>query len=152
MRTRSINHGMKALFSAVLLIFACVNLSAQERVTASGTVIDENKIPMIGVSVIEKGTHNGTMTDIDGNWSMEVTEGAVLEFSYIGYTSVELPAAAGMNLQMEVDTRILEEVVVVGYGVQKKSSLTGSVSQVKAEDMEARTITSAGQALSLIHI
>ena len=87
------------------------------------------------------------MTDIDGNWSMEVTEGAVLEFSYIGYTSVELPAAAGMNLQMEVDTRILEEVVVVGYGVQKKSSLTGSVSQVKAEDMEARTITSAGQAL-----
>ncbi|MDD6253812.1 MAG: SusC/RagA family TonB-linked outer membrane protein [Candidatus Cryptobacteroides sp.] len=138
---------MKALFSAVLLIFACVNLSAQERVTASGTVIDENKIPMIGVSVIEKGTHNGTMTDIDGNWSMEVTEGAVLEFSYIGYTSVELPAAAGMNLQMEVDTRILEEVVVVGYGVQKKSSLTGSVSQVKAEDMEARTITSAGQAL-----
>lgn len=102
---------------------------------------------MIGVSVIEKGTHNGTMTDIDGNWSMEVTEGAVLEFSYIGYTSVELPAAAGMNLQMEVDTRILEEVVVVGYGVQKKSSLTGSVSQVKAEDMEARTITSAGQAL-----
>ena len=147
MRTRSINHGMKALFSAVLLIFACVNLSAQERVTASGTVIDENKIPMIGVSVIEKGTHNGTMTDIDGNWSMEVTEGAVLEFSYIGYTSVELPAAAGMNLQMEVDTRILEEVVVVGYGVQKKSSLTGSVSQVKAEDMEARTITSAGQAL-----
>ena len=147
MRTRSINHGMKALFFAVLLIFACVNLSAQERVTASGTVIDENKIPMIGVSVIEKGTHNGTMTDIDGNWSMEVTEGAVLEFSYIGYTSVELPAAAGMNLQMEVDTRILEEVVVVGYGVQKKSSLTGSVSQVKAEDMEARTITSAGQAL-----
>ena len=147
MRTRSINHGMKALFSAVLLIFACVNLSAQERVTASGTVIDENKIPMIGVSVIEKGTHNGTMTDIDGNWSMEVTEGAVLEFSYIGYTSVELPAAAGMNLQMEVDTRILEEVVVVGYGVQKKSALTGSVSQVKAEDMEARTITSAGQAL-----
>ena len=147
MRTRSINHGMKALFSAVLLIIACVNLSAQERVTASGTVIDENKIPMIGVSVIEKGTHNGTMTDIDGNWSMEVTEGAVLEFSYIGYTSVELPAAAGMNLQMEVDTRILEEVVVVGYGVQKKSSLTGSVSQVKAEDMEARTITSAGQAL-----
>ena len=147
MRTISINHGMKALFFAVLLIFACVNLSAQERVTASGTVIDENKIPMIGVSVIEKGTHNGTMTDIDGNWSMEVTEGAVLEFSYIGYTSVELPAAAGMNLQMEVDTRILEEVVVVGYGVQKKSSLTGSVSQVKAEDMEARTITSAGQAL-----
>ena len=147
MRTRSINHGMKALFFAVLLIFACVNLSAQERVTASGTVIDENKIPMIGVSVIEKGTHNGTMTDIDGNWSMEVTEGSVLEFSYIGYTSVELPAAAGMNLQMEVDTRILEEVVVVGYGVQKKSSLTGSVSQVKAEDMEARTITSAGQAL-----
>ena len=52
MRTRSINHGMKALFFAVLLIFACVNLSAQERVTASGTVIDENKIPMIGVSVI----------------------------------------------------------------------------------------------------
>ncbi|MGN1211131.1 MAG: TonB-dependent receptor plug domain-containing protein, partial [Candidatus Cryptobacteroides sp.] len=147
MRTKLINQGMKALLSVSLFILACLNLSAQGRLSANGTVIDENKIPMIGVSVIEKGTQNGIMTDIDGKWSLEVAEGAILEFSYIGYTTVNLPAAAGMNLQMKVDTRLLEEVVVVGYGVQKKSSITGSVSQVKSEDMEARTITSAGQAL-----
>ncbi|MGM9792401.1 MAG: SusC/RagA family TonB-linked outer membrane protein [Candidatus Cryptobacteroides sp.] len=147
MRTKLINQVMKALLSASLFILACQSLSAQGRLTANGTVIDETKTPMIGVSVIEKGTQNGVMTDIDGKWSLDVAEGALLEFSFIGYTTVDLPAAAGMSLQMKVDTRLLEEVVVVGYGVQKKSSITGSVSQVKSEDIESRTITSAGQAL-----
>ena len=147
MRTKLINQVMKAALCASLFILACQNLSAQGRISASGTVIDENKTPMIGVSVIEKGTQNGVITDIDGKWELEVANGAILEFSFIGYTPAVLPAAAGMNLQMQVDTRVLEEVVVVGYGVQKKSSLTGSVSQVKSEDMEARTITTASQAL-----
>ena len=147
MRTKLINQVMKAALCASLFILACQNLSAQGRISASGTVIDENKTPMIGVSVIEKGTQNGVITDIDGKWELDVANGAILEFSFIGYTTVVLPAAAGMNLQMQVDTRVLEEVVVVGYGVQKKSSITGSVSQVKSEDMEARTITTASQAL-----
>ena len=147
MRTKLINQVMKAALCASLFILACQNLAAQGRISANGTIIDENKTPMIGVSVIEKGTQNGVITDIDGKWELDVANGAILEFSFIGYTTVVLPAAAGMNLQMQVDTRVLEEVVVVGYGVQKKSSITGSVSQVKSEDIEARTITTAGQAL-----
>ena len=147
MRTKLINQVMKAALCASLFILACQNLAAQGRISANGTIIDENKTPMIGVSVIEKGTQNGVITDIDGKWELEVANGAILEFSFIGYTTVVLPAAAGMNLQMQVDTRVLEEVVVVGYGVQKKSSITGSVSQVKSEDIEARTITTASQAL-----
>ena len=147
MRTKLINQVMKAALCASLFILACQNLAAQGRISANGTIIDENKTPMIGVSVIEKGTQNGVITDIDGKWELDVANGAILEFSFIGYTTVVLPAAAGMNLQMQVDTRVLEEVVVVGYGVQKKSSITGSVSQVKSEDIEARTITTASQAL-----
>ena len=147
MRTKLINQVMKVALCASLFILACQNLAAQGRISANGTIIDENKTPMIGVSVIEKGTQNGVITDIDGKWELDVANGAILEFSFIGYTTVVLPAAAGMNLQMQVDTRVLEEVVVVGYGVQKKSSITGSVSQVKSEDIEARTITTASQAL-----
>ena len=147
MRTKLINQVMKAALCASLFILACQNLAAQGRISANGTIIDENKTPMIGVSVIEKGTQNGVITDIDGKWELDVANGAILEFSFIGYTTVVLPAAAGMNLQMQVDTRVLEEVLVVGYGVQKKSSITGSVSQVKSEDIEARTITTASQAL-----
>ena len=147
MLTSFINKGMRALLFAALFILSGLALSAQGKFTASGNVIDETKAPMIGVSVIEKGTMNGVITDIDGNWTLDVAPGAILEFSYIGYNTVEFPAAANMNVQMQVDSKLLDEVVVVGYGVQKKSSITGSVSSVKSEDMEARTITSAGQAL-----
>ncbi|MBR5274106.1 MAG: TonB-dependent receptor [Bacteroidales bacterium] len=103
---------------------------------------------MIGVSVVEKGTQNGVMTDAEGQYAISVKSGAVLEFSYIGYITVEENAVNGtINVNMEPDNEMLEETVVVGYGVQKRSSLTGSVSQVKSQDIEARTITNASQAL-----
>lgn len=147
MITKLISKGMGALLAAALLLLSGLSLSAQSSLKASGTVIDENKAPMIGVSVIEKGTMNGVITDIDGNWELDVKGGAVLEFSYIGYTTVEFPAAANMNVQMQVDSKLLDEVVVVGYGVQKKSDLTGAISSVKSQDIENRTITSPAQAL-----
>ena len=147
MRTKLIQNGMKALLTAALFIFASLNLSGQGKIKANGTVIDENKLPMIGVGVIVKGTQTGTTTDLDGTWALDVPEGATLEFNCIGYVTTERKAAAGLTVQMELDTRLLDEVVVVGYGVQKKSSMTGSVSQVKSQDIEARTITSASQAL-----
>mgnify|MGYP000688865803 CR=1 FL=1 len=103
---------------------------------------------MIGVNVVEKGTTNGCLTDIDGNYTLTVTKGSTLVYSYIGYITEERTAKEGtLNVTMKEDTKTLDEVVVVGYGVQKKSSLTGAVSSVKAEDMEARTITRAEQAL-----
>lgn len=88
------------------------------------------------------------ISDFDGNYNLSVKQGAVLVFSYIGYVMQEHQAVAGtLNVTLKEDTKALEEVVVVGYGVQKKSSVTGAISQVKAEDMQNRTITSAAQAL-----
>lgn len=116
--------------------------------TATGRVTDSNSgEPIIGVAVMEKGTTNGTATDYDGRFSLKVADGATLSFSFIGYSNVEMPAAENLSVVMVDEMEELEDVVVVGYGVQKKSSLTGAVSQVKSEDMQARTITNASQAL-----
>lgn len=140
---------MTGVILAMLLILAgTVTASAQGRLTVTGKVIDELNTPMVGVSVIEKGTQNGVMTDANGKYTISTAPGAVLEFSYIGYHNVDRPAVNGtLNISMEPDNEMLEETVVVGYGVQKKSSLTGAVSQVKSQDIEARTITNASQAL-----
>lgn len=122
-------------------------LAQAQQLTVKGNVKDTTGEPMIGVSVLEKGTSNGIITDIDGNFTLQVNQGATLVLSYIGYVTQELKATATMNVTLKEDSQALEEVVVVGYGVQKKSSLTGAVSQVKSEDMEARTITRPEMAL-----
>ena len=123
-------------------------MAQAQTVKVTGKVIDDLSEPMIGVNVVEKGTTNGCLTDIDGNYTLTVTKGSTLVYSYIGYITEERTAKEGtLNVTMKEDTKTLDEVVVVGYGVQKKSSLTGAVSSVKAEDMEARTITRAEQAL-----
>ena len=134
---------------AMLLILAgSLTVSAQNLVKVTGKVIDELNSPMVGVSVIEKGTQNGVMTDGNGKYEITANAGSTLEFSYIGYLTVDKTAINGtINVNMEPDNEMLEETVVVGYGVQKKSSLTGSVSQVKSEDIAGRTITSPAQAL-----
>ena len=132
----------------LLILAGSITASAQGWVTVTGKVIDELNSPMVGVSVIEKGTQNGVMTDATGKYTINAQAGSVLEFAYLGYVTVEKNAVAGtLDVNMEPDNELLEETVVVGYGVQKKSSLTGSVTQVKSEDMQARTITTASQAL-----
>ena len=132
----------------LFILAGSITASAQGWVTVTGKVIDELNSPMVGVSVIEKGTQNGVMTDATGKYTISAQAGSVLEFAYLGYVTVEKNAVAGtLNVNMEPDNELLEETVVVGYGVQKKSSLTGSVTQVKSEDMQARTITTASQAL-----
>ena len=132
----------------LLILTGSLTASAQNLVKVTGKVIDELNSPMVGVSVIEKGTQNGVMTDGNGKYEITAAQGSVLEFSYIGYVTVDKTAINGtINVNMEPDTQLLEETVVVGYGVQKKSSLTGSVSQVKSEDIAGRTITTASQAL-----
>ena len=149
MRTNSTFSRMISTALAMLLILAgSFSASAQGKLTVTGKVIDELNSPMVGVSVIEKGTQNGVMTDGNGKYTITVNPGSVVEFSYIGYLTVDKNAINGtINVNMEPDTQMLEETVVVGYGVQKKSSLTGSVSQVKSEDIAGRTITTASQAL-----
>lgn len=134
--------------SALFLLAGMPFLLAQQALKVSGTVVDENNDPLIGVSVFEKGTTNGGITDLDGKYQLSVHSGSVIVFSYIGYVTQEHPATNGtLNVKLKEDAKTLDEVVVVGYGVQKKSSLTGAVSQVKSEDMQARTITSPQQAL-----
>lgn len=107
--------------------------SVLQSVSVKGQVLDAEGIPVIGASVLEKGTTNGVITDIDGNYSLNVSsKNAVVVISYIGYKTVELPAS-NPNLSkviLKEDTEVLDEVVVVGYGAQKKQTLTGSVTVV----------------------
>lgn len=133
---------------AALLLCSVSFVLAQGPVKVTGKVVDNMGEPMIGVSILEKGTTNGVITDIDGNYSLSVNQSATLVFSYVGYITQELAAVSGtLNVTLKEDTETLEEVVVVGYGVQKKSDLTGAISSVKTEDIENRTITRAEQAL-----
>lgn len=107
--------------------------SVMQSVSVKGQVLDGDGIPVIGASILEKGTTNGVITDIDGNYSLNVSsKNAVIVISYIGYKTVELKASdPGLaNVVLKEDTEVLEEVVVVGYGAQKKETLTGAVTVV----------------------
>ena len=102
-----------------------------------GTVIDENGEAVIGATIADKNdSKNATITDFDGNFVINVKAGQTIVVSYIGYETQELAAKNGMTIKIQPDNKVLDEVVVVGYGVQKKSSVTGAISQVKPEDME----------------
>ena len=111
----------------------CSLIYAQNKVTVSGTIVDETGSPVIGATIMEKGTANGTVTDIDGNFSLSTNEGAPLTISYIGYSTIEAKAAAKMNIQLKQEANELNEVIVTGYTTQRKADLTGAVSVVKTD-------------------
>ncbi|MEQ9290164.1 MAG: TonB-dependent receptor [Cyclobacteriaceae bacterium] len=131
------------------------NLNDQNRVVEladvdiTGKITDENGEGLPGASVIEKGTSNGTTTDLDGNFKLGLDEAATLVVSFVGYKTMEVAIAgrSTIDLQMELDAEQLEEVVVVGYGVQKKVNLTGSVESVSEEDIVSRPVGQASMAL-----
>lgn len=102
----------------------------------TGTVIDQNGEPVIGANVVEKGTTNGTITDFDGNFALDVKSGAQLEISYIGYLTQTVKAGPNLRIVLQEDSKALEEVVVVGYGVQKKKLVTGATVEVKGENIQ----------------
>jgi len=118
-------------------------------ITVSGTVYDiDNNEPLIGVNILVKGEDVGTATDFDGKFSLEVEEDATLVFSYIGYNEKEVKVRdARGDIYLETDAKQLEEVVVVGYGTQKRSDLTGALSSVSAEEIKALPATGLDQAL-----
>ena len=122
-------------------------MMAQQTVT--GLVTDSSNEPIPGVSILEKGTMNGTITQVDGTYSIEVSEEATLVYSFIGFQSKEVPVEgqSTINVVLSEDVTDLEEVVVVGYGVQKKKLVTGATLQVKGEDIERMNNTSPLQAL-----
>ena len=106
---------------------------AQEAIT--GNVVDQTGEPVIGATVMEKGTSNGTVTDFDGNFTLKVAAGNTLVFSYVGLLNVEMPAANGMSVTMQDDALSLNEVVVTGYTTQRKADLTGAVSVVSVTEL-----------------
>ena len=149
------------LYMTGLLLLLCMGMGYAQKTLVKGTIVDANSnIALPGVNVVEKGTTNGTVTDIEGVFSLEVDGPAsVLEFSYVGYLTET--AVVGDQTQFEIvlveDITQLDEVVVIGYGTQRKSDLTGSVSVVNTENLEKIASTDIakvlqGQTLSLIHI
>ena len=121
----------------------------QEGKTIAGVVKDANGEPIIGANVVEKGTTNGTITDMDGNFTLNVPEGTILEISYIGYLSqnIRINNKNTYNVTLKEDTQNLDEVVVVGYGTQKKVNLTGSVQALEGGDIHERPVSNVTQAL-----
>ncbi|MBR1489224.1 MAG: TonB-dependent receptor [Bacteroidales bacterium] len=129
---------LKRVVSVALgLVLGASALLAQNTITVTGTVTDAQKEPIIGASVLQQGTTVGAATDVDGNFTLTVPEGAVLEFSSIGFETRTLKATPRMNVILVEDSELLNETVVVGYGVQKRESLTGSISQIRSEDIAA---------------
>ena len=137
---------LKRFLMSVMLIFAgAICMYAQTEIT--GTVVDELGESVIGATVKEKGTSNGTVTDLDGNFKLKVAEGATLVVSYIGYDNIEVPATPGVKIQLKETTSELAEVVVTGYQTQRKADLTGSVAVVKTDDLKTSSDTDPMRAL-----
>lgn len=126
---------------------ANVSISQQAK-KVTGTVTDAKGEPLLGVNVVVKGTTNGTITDLDGKYSLEVEPNSILVVSYIGYVSQQIPASGEVvNVTLKEDTQNLDEVVVVGYGTQQKKDITGSVAVVDTKDLLASSGSSATQQL-----
>ena len=124
---------LKRFLISFMLMLTCTILYAQTEIT--GTVVDETGETVIGATVMEKGTTNGTVTDFDGVFTIKVNPGATLVFSYVGFLNVEMPASNGMVVTMKEDALALNEIVVTGYTTQRKADLTGAVSVVSVTDL-----------------
>lgn len=125
-------------------------VAQQQKQVVTGVIKDVTGEPIIGASVVEKGTtNNGAITDIDGKFVLSITPGAILVVSYIGYQTQEVKSVAGkvLNIQLKEDTEMLDEVVIVGFGTQKKVNLTGAVDVVSADDLKERPVVNITQAL-----
>lgn len=133
----------------LLLFFTILSMQHLNAQTVKGSVVDETSIGIPGANIVVKGSSAGAVTDFDGNFSITAKKGDVLIVSYIGYTSQEISVGSQTNLKitLEQDLESLNEVVIVGYGSQKKSDLTGAISTVSAKEIDKYTFTSASQAL-----
>ncbi|GGZ17075.1 SusC/RagA family TonB-linked outer membrane protein [Echinicola pacifica] len=142
---------MKNYFTLLtfFMLFTVFSLQAQDKVI-SGKIIDTSGNTLPGVTIIQKGTANGIASDMDGKYSISVPEGATLVFSFIGYSSIEKTVGASniLDVTLQMDEEELEEVVVIGYGSQKKSDLTGAVGSASGKELQERPTSSLPQALS----
>ena len=139
---------MKRLATILILTLMSTALFAQN-ITVKGTVVDDQGLPQISAGVFQKGTNNGTVTDLDGNYSISVPADATLVFSYYGFLNVEesVGGRATINVTMQPDNLLLEEVVVVGYGTQKSKDLTAPIVNVKGEELSKQVAANPMSAL-----
>ena len=136
---------LMTLIICVMSLFSVTAMAAPVSIT--GKVLDANGEPLIGASVVESGTSNGTVTDFDGMFTLVVEKDVLLTVSYVGYRNQEVRAAQDMVVVLREDQELLDEVVVIGYGTQKRKDVTTAISSVDTEDLEKRPITSAAQAM-----
>ena len=149
---RIIRKNLKLLLMALALML--INYAQAQNVSLSGKVSDQSTGEALpGVTIVVKGTTNGTITDFDGNYSIQVAKGATLVFSFVGYSPQEILIndQNSLNISMKMDTEQLEEVMVVGYGIQKKREITGSIAKIESKDIGDKLTSSfesvmAGQA------
>lgn len=144
----SLHRLVKKAMATLFMSMCCLIVFAQNR-TVSGVIVDAQNEPMIGVNVLVKGTTIGAITDLDGKFTIDVNQNSVLVISYIGYLTQEITAGSQpfFNITLKEDSEMLDEVVVVGYGVQKKKLVTGATVQVKGESLQKLNTTSPLQAM-----
>ena len=134
--------------NATMMAAPGIETSEQQQTgQVNGTVVDAFGEPIIGASVQEKGTSNGTITDLDGNFRLITKPGAMLTISFIGYQAIEISATKNMKITLKEDQQLLDEVVVIGYGAQKKKLVTGATVQVKGEDIAKLNTTNVLEAM-----
>ncbi|MBP5418642.1 MAG: TonB-dependent receptor [Bacteroidales bacterium] len=139
----------------IVALFMCLFMGigyilAQDNVKISGRVVDENGEPIPGVNVVVSGTTNGTITDFDGNYQITAPTGGKLLYSFIGYKNQEQPinGAGSINVNLEPESKALDEIVAVGYGTQKKRDVVGSVASVSAEALQAMPVATVSEAMT----
>lgn len=144
------HHSKRFILSLLLFsLFIVHNSVGQTNVSLQGTVLDATGQPLPGVNVVIKGTTNGTVTDLDGKYALQVPEDAVLVFTFVGFTAQEIPinGRSTIDISLEEDLGDLDEFVVVGYGIQRKSDLTGAISSVDSRDINRLPVSDVTQSL-----
>ena len=134
----------KFLTLIMFVLASCFTAIIAQTVSVKGKVTDDSKLPMPGVSVVIKGTTRGTSTDMDGNYQLQAKVGEVIEFSSVGFSTVDKKVSGSgnvvLNVQLKENTQQLGEVVVVGFATQKKENLTGAVASVDSKALENRPV------------
>jgi len=139
------NKSLKRILAIVLFLMVSTLTFAQQKVT--GTVTDAQGEPLAGVSVVEVGTQNGTVTDVDGQYNLNVKSGAQLTYSYVGFTPQTVAAKSTTNITLQEDNALLNEVVVVGYGTMQRKDVTSSITTIKAKDLNQGVFADAASML-----
>ena len=141
-----IKHTGKCLLLTIVGMLISFQVLAQN-LAVKGSVVDKNGEAIIGANILVKGTTNGSITDFDGNFTLEAKKGDILVFSFIGYKNQELPAAANMKIVLHEDTEVLDDVIVIGYATGSQRTVSGAIQRVGREDMNAGVVTNPLQAI-----